>query len=203
MLYYKIKFHNLLASLFLFFCESMIEKYRLDSRTMDTNISNSLRQIQVDSTCLYSKYNFFWGWATWKRSWNLYEFDLNKESNCKRSKNLLKSFKLDLVSVRSWYKHLDLVKNEKINTWDYQLMYTCWKNNGLITTPKSNLVCNIGNKLDPTHGVVDASYLNLKQIELKKPIHSPNNFRRNLSIDKKKARYRFGNYFFIFLEKNF
>jgi hypothetical protein len=186
---------------FFFFCESMLEKYRNDSRIMAINGSNPLGHIQVDSTYFYSKYNFVWGWATWKRAWDFYEFDLTVESNFQRRKNLLKSFKYDLVSVRSWYKHLDLVKNGKINTWDYQWMYTCWKKNGFTITPKSNLVCNIGNELDPTHGVVDASYLNLKQIELIKPIHSPKRFRRNLSIDKKIARYRFGNYFFYFLRE--
>ncbi len=184
---------------FFFFCEFMLEKYRDNSRVMAINGSNPLGQIRIDSTYFYSKYNFVWGWATWKRAWDLYEFDLSKESNFQRRINLLRSFKFDLVSVRSWYKHLDLVKNGKISTWDYQWMYTCWKNQGLITTPESNLVSNIGNELEPTHGVVEADYLNLKQIELNKPIRSPKNFRRNRFIDKKIARYRFGNYFFYFL----
>lgn len=188
---------------FFFFCESMLAKYRNDSRIMAINGSNPLGQIQLDCTYFYSKYNFVWGWATWKRAWDLYEYDLKKESNFQRRRNLLKSFKFDLVSVRSWYKHLDLVKNEKISTWDYQWMYTCWKYNGLVITPNSNLVCNIGNEIDPTHGVVNASYLNLKQIDLKKPIRSPNNFRTNSSIDKKIARYRFGNYFLYFLREKF
>lgn len=188
---------------FFFFCETMLEKYRSNSRVMAINGSNPLGEIELDSTYFYSKYNFVWGWATWKRAWEFYEFDLNKETNNKRRLNLLKSFKFDLISIRSWYKHLDLVKNGKINTWDYQWMYTCWKNRGFIITPKDNLVCNIGNELDPTHGVVDAHYLNLKRNKIIIPIISPKRFKRNYFIDKKIAKYRFGNYFFYFLKNKF
>ena len=78
-------------------------------------------------------------------------------------------------------------------------MYTCWKYNGLVITPKDNLVRNIGNELDPTHGVVEAIYLNLKQNKIIKPIISPKKFKRKSSIDKKIAKIRVGNYFFYFV----
>lgn len=184
---------------FFIFCKEMLERYRDNDKIMAINGSNPLQIVPIANSYFYSKYNFVWGWATWKKSWGFYEYDLKKESENNRLLNLLKSFRADLVSVRSWYKHLNQVSNGETDTWDYQWMYTCWKNNGLVITPKVNLIKNIGNFEDPTHGVVNSKYLNLSVIKLDYPIVNPVEIVRNTSIDKKIARYRFGNYLGYFL----
>jgi hypothetical protein len=185
------------------FCISMLDKYRYEPRILAINGSNPLEKADIMYTYFYSKYNFVWGWATWKRAWDLYHFDLNIESKFQRLIHLTRSFNFDLVSIRSWYKHLNLVACNKIDTWDYQWMYICWKKNGMVVTPKSNLICNIGNDEEPTHGYVDAPYLNLKHLVLDDIIISPLKIVRDKSLDKKIARFRFGNYFLYFIREKY
>lgn len=185
------------------FCTEMLSKYRDNYEVMAINGSNPLSSVLIKEDYFYSKYNFVWGWATWKRSWELYEFDLQKERSNTRLINLIKSFKIDYISIRSWYKHLNQVCNGETDTWDYQWMYTCWKYNGLVITPRVNLIRNIGNFENPTHGVVNSSYLNLDVIKLDFPLTKPNKIARNIRIDKKIAKYRFGNYLGYFLKIKF
>jgi hypothetical protein len=188
---------------FFFFCESMLEKYRTNDSIMAINGSNPLGEVHLDSSYFFSKYNFVWGWATWRKSWNLYEFDLNKESNFKRRLFLIKSFRYDFISIRNWFKHLNLVKIGKIDTWDYQWMYTCWKYNGLIITPSVNLICNIGNEVEPTHGFINSNYIGLKYNNITFPLIHPTKVQLNRKIDRKIKATRFGTTFFLFLKSKY
>lgn len=51
---------------------------------------------------------------------------------------------LDRWQRRYWSKIFDCVHAGEIDTWDYQLLFTCWKERMLTVIPGVNLVTNIG-----------------------------------------------------------
>ena len=51
----------------------------------------------------------------------------------------------------------DIVKNNKLDTWDFQWVWTVWKNDGVSIIPNVNLVKNIGFGEEATHTVSTSS----------------------------------------------
>ncbi len=181
------------------FCEDMLVKYRNINSIMAVNGSNPCPTPTSIDSYFFSSYNLIWGWATWRRAWQCYKFSLNEISNTDIFLNLMLKFKFNFVSVRSWYKHLNLVRNGSINTWDYQWIYSCFRHGGLIITPKVNLVENMGNFENPTHINNDALFIGLKASELHFPLMHPPIMKINHSMDYKIKKHRFGNTFRILL----
>ena len=58
-----------------------------------------------------------------------------------------------------WQKIFQDVSNGKIETWDYQWIYTVWINKGLSIMPNKNLVSNIGFGHEATHTTIEDSKL--------------------------------------------
>lgn len=75
-------------------------------------------------------------------------------------------------------------RKNPIDTWDYQLTFSIWKNNGLSIIPNVNLVTNIGFGEDATHtknsNSIAANIENNKII----PIIHPNDVIRNKDADQ-------------------
>ena len=54
-----------------------------------------------------------------------------------------------------------------VNTWDYQLMYTIWKEKGLIISPNVNLISNIGFGENAIHcKEIDSDLSNAKTLNI-------------------------------------
>jgi len=89
----------------------------------------------------FSKYPVIWGWASWKRAWNNYSFSLasfNPEDD-------------PMTLSKYWNKKFSNIKDGKIDTWDYQWVYTIWKNKAKAIIPNTCLVKNIGFDDNATH----------------------------------------------------
>lgn len=54
-----------------------------------------------------------------------------------------------------------LFLKEKLNSWAYPWMFTCWANSSLAILPNVNLVSNIGFEANATHTQDDSSLANL------------------------------------------
>lgn len=187
---------------FFSFCVSLLEKYRRTKAVMAINGSNPFLIESKDCSYSFTSYNLIWGWATWKDRWVEYKYDLSNEGAFKMLLLLLMKFKLDLVSVRSWYRHLKLVIQGKINTWDYQWIYACLINKGLVATPTYNLIHNIGNdSVDPTHGFIDSFYIDIP-IETRSllPIKHPQRIEIDKILERKIKVERFGNSLALFVK---
>lgn len=132
------------------YCEENLIKYKDDGQIMSiggNNFQNGIKR--GEGSYYFSNYPHQWGWATWRRAWKHYDFDMPDIDTFLRSgiNRIFKSKK----EVKYWTKKLMLVINNKINTWDYQWFYTIWKNNGYSITPNCNLVINIGFRNNATH----------------------------------------------------
>ena len=126
------------------FCQKMLEKYRDDERIMMITGTNFLfLNYEMPETYFFSKYYQIWGWATWKRAWQLYDI---KMQNWPQYRDFAQ---LDWIysdkRLITWY-HIMLQQayENNIDTWDIQWWYSCIFQNGLCIVPKYNLISNIG-----------------------------------------------------------
>jgi len=56
------------------FCEELLQYYRHDPRIMHiAGNSHQYGRRRGSASYYFSKYANFWGWATWRRAWNLYD----------------------------------------------------------------------------------------------------------------------------------
>jgi hypothetical protein len=133
------------------FCENLLERYRDDRRILSVSGQNLLfGRKRTQYSYYYSHYTFVWGWATWKRAWQHFDFDMKLWSEIKE-RNFLHDILGNSQAVKDWSKILQKVYDGRIDTWDYRWMFSCWVQNGLHIHPNVNLVSNIGFGLESTH----------------------------------------------------
>lgn len=171
------------------FCTQLLEQYKNSSQitTITGNNFQSLNPNQKninDSSYYYSKYNHVWGWATWKRAWNLYDGDLKFWPTWKHSSEW-RLHTPDNIERRFWGRIFNAVYSGRINTaWDYPWTASVWNAGGLTITPMVNLVSNIGFGSTATHTkIFDTKYAHLP-VQSIMPIRHPNKIVRDVEADK-------------------
>jgi hypothetical protein len=178
----------LISDAFIKYSNYLLNKYYDDDGIFSIN-GNS---IGYDTNNInFGKTNYFnmWGWATWRRSWikvketwqnvmSTEQVDIN---------NLTESLRLfSYVENQPWFdywmKIFTNTKDGKIDTWDYQWLYTALINKQKSIFPTKILVQNIGFNSNATHTKEQSlSYrlgrpitlqdLNYNQLELMKCIN--------------------------------
>jgi hypothetical protein len=92
---------------------------------------------------------FIWGWATWRDRWAQYSIAIPAAQQTVRE--MLRTVWKSGALVDYWAEKLRAVAEGTLDTWDYQWLYTIWKNGGLSLTPPDSFVQNIGFGRDATH----------------------------------------------------
>jgi hypothetical protein len=125
-------------------CAELLLHYRDDSRIFSITGTNQFAdQLAAnDSDYDFSRYFCSWGWAAWRRSWQM----------CKWSEYpSLSDFenaapKSVLGRAPEFWRRLLRKKErmEKLNSWAFQACLTAWEANQLTIFPSSNKVTNIG-----------------------------------------------------------
>lgn len=131
-------------STFFRFCEELLERYRYNEKIMSINGSNvQFGRRRNHYSYYFSRYFFCWGWATWRRAWQKYDVTMQQWDKL-RDSDFLKGILKDYRAVKYWDKFFQLTYENKKNTWAYQMLFTCWVNQGFNIVPNVNLVSNIG-----------------------------------------------------------
>lgn len=110
-----------------------------------------------------------WGWATWKRAWDLFEKNGQKLLNEIRDKNLEREFNLN-----DSYPIVQMLQDQidkKNDSWAVRWTASVFLKDKLCLYPGQSMVQNIGFIDDATHCSATTLYdvkLNNKPIELKK-----------------------------------
>lgn len=136
------------------FCREMLLHYKNDERIMQICGSNFQRGIKRgDGSYYFSMFSFIWGWATWRRAWEKYDFELN---HIETAAELNLDYYTTHRALKRYWRQIFLYSKKKaFNTWDYQWGLTILKHKGLCAVPNMNLVTNIGNTDNSTHGSAD------------------------------------------------
>ncbi|MBN3879162.1 glycosyltransferase family 2 protein [Nostoc sp. JL23] len=126
------------------FCEELLEYYREDNRIAVISGQNvQFGRNRTDYSYYFSRYNHCWGWASWRRAWQHFDYDMKlwlpiKQNGC------LKDILPDESAVKFWDKIFQSTYEGKINSWAYRWTFSCWIQNYLSILPNINLISNIG-----------------------------------------------------------
>jgi hypothetical protein len=168
------------------FCKLMLEKYRYEEKVMMVAGTNYLfNKVKTKEAYFFSKYYSVWGWATWKRAWDKFDFEMKDWRNSRKNKikELKKIFRKKFL-VNFWVENFDKVIEKKVDTWDIRWCYSCIFNNGLSVVSINNLVSNIG--IGGTHIKNKSSIIcmDIKPFELCS-VRFPSRIIANNRLDKK------------------
>lgn len=169
------------------YCDELLAYYRDDPQVAMISGNNFVASyVAVKDSYTFSKYCHIWGWATWRRAWQYYDVAIPDWPFWKNHQGLGKLADHNIFFQRYWRSLLDQVYQGKIDTWDYQWNYTCWKMGLLSILPKTNLVVNIGFGKYATHtiGAIPKIIAQATPKDLSFPLQHPANQFRNKEMDK-------------------
>jgi hypothetical protein len=165
------------------FCEELLAYYRNDTRIMAISGNNFQRGKKYsDDSYYFSRYNHVWGWASWRRAWQHYDFTISKWPQV-RDEGWLNSVLEDRHSIRDWSIEFEQMYKGEKDTWDYQWTFACWIQNGLTILPEVNLISNIGFNADATHTTKDSPFANQALGSIDFPLSHPSFILRNTKAD--------------------
>ena len=136
---------------FFYFCNRMLEEYEDDERIMDISGTNYLGTWKDDQQDFhFSMYGGIWGWATWRRTWEWYDPDMELWGD-EEVRNRIADYIADNDQF-GYLKYIyEKVYNNRLETWDYQWGFARHRNSALSVVPSRNLVTNIGFGADATN----------------------------------------------------
>ena len=173
------------------YCEELLAKYKDDNRIYHIAGQNPLTLTKSPYSYYFARIQHCWGWASWKRAWNNFSFELNDLDDF-IDNNIINKIFPHKNAQKFWLDLFKNIPNVKIDFWDYQWTYAIFKNNGLCINPTKNLVSNIGFNQNATHTLDSNSALsNQKRFEIYKIKHPPN-IKVNNRILKEVNKISFG-----------
>jgi hypothetical protein len=170
---------------FFYYCSELLDKYKNDNRVMMISGDNFLmsNEVEFEYSYYFSKYHFIWGWATWKRAWDLYDVELRMWPELFKNHSFLAAQYPNVYENKYWHYILEQTYRGNINTWDYQWAFTMWANHGLSICPKVNLISNIGFDKNATHCSDSVKVSNLPNEEISLPLRHPPFCFQNATLD--------------------
>lgn len=174
------------------FCRVLLHRYADEPKVMHIGGANLYgKHTWSTNTYFFSIIPHIWGWATWRRAWKLYDVAMGDYPQFKRSKELEKRV-THVPSIKYWQSALDGTYSGTIDTWDYQWVYTIWKNQGLCIIPNQNLITNIGFDGTATHTVAESDMANLPTVSIDyRQIKHPG----ALLVEKEAVNYAFAKFY--------
>lgn len=166
------------------YCRNLLLKYKDDNRIgliSGNNFQNG-KFLGGDSSYYFSKYAHIWGWATWRRTWKIYQKNIEDWPQIKRNKIFYNLF-FNKDERLFWEAKFDSIYFLNFNTWDYQLTYSLWKNGLLSVIPNVNLVSNHGFGATATHTKEIDQFSKMKTTEIRFPLNHPDTFISNYQAD--------------------
>ncbi|RYZ31706.1 MAG: hypothetical protein EOP49_38580, partial [Sphingobacteriales bacterium] len=126
------------------FCAEMLLRYQNDERVMHITGTRWNEEYPIEQSYFFTAIGHIWGWATWRRAWQHYDFRMSTWPSERYTKIIAQHFPAHR-HVLYWESNFDTVYHQtEKHTWDYQWQYTLFRNGGLSVTPRKNLIQNIG-----------------------------------------------------------
>lgn len=136
---------------FFSFCEEMLGRYADDPGVGTVSGTGLIpSNLAPASPYFFSKYVGIWGWATWRRWWKKYDYSLGS-IGAAEWRDVVAARSENAVERRYWLHILELMLAGKIDTWDFQVQFSAWKEHSVHVTSSRNLVENLGFRGDATH----------------------------------------------------
>lgn len=161
---------------FFSFCQELLERYRHDARVMAiSGISFTMEQLLEKPK--YSYYfgpgGGFHGWATWRRAYSLYDYDMKLWPEFREDHCLENVF--DRKDVQKYvFRAFEEASCGDNQAWSYRWAFACLAQGGLGIYPYVNLVSNLGFGEDATRTFSSSSPLaNVPTSAMEFPMRHP------------------------------
>jgi hypothetical protein len=184
---------------FFWYCQELLEHYRHDTRVMHIGGNNFLNGWQKDSDYSYyfSRSGYIWGWATWRRAWEKFDFKIKNYQKTKED-GFFNYYFLNPLEKFYRLRKFDKTIERKGNAdwWDYQWDFARYSNSGLAIVPNTNLVKNLGFGESATHTTnMNSKRASIEALDIEFPLRHPPFLIRDVVSDKK--------YFNLLMKDNF
>ena len=135
---------------FFSFCNELLHRYKDQADVMHIGghtLGVHHPQNSQQDSFYFSKFNHCWGWATWRRAWQHFQYRLDDRTDWEK----IIDTNFETSAERTYWKKIycDLQANDDI--WDYQWTFKMWEMGGKAILPVVNLVKNIGFQSQATH----------------------------------------------------
>lgn len=132
------------------FCDELLARYAADERVA---MISGCQFVPQGWPCGGASYAFvrlaqIWGWATWRRAWRNYDFEMRAWPEARAGGLLERTFRR-AGDRRHWRKNFD--RAHAIDSWDYQWCFARWRHAQVGIVPARNLISNIGFSPDALH----------------------------------------------------
>lgn len=186
------------ADSFFPFCEELLEKYKDDTRINMISGMNHLGEYDCGGNdYFFCKTGAIWGWATWKRVWDLYDYEMKFMSDKYTMECFEKSLANNIYKKRymkmGQSRYQDFCAGKRLTAWTYQFGMMRYLFSQLIIVPRVNMVSNIGAGTEATHGKSEIRHepkqtqriLMMKTHEMAQPYTHPHYVVEDDEYDKK------------------
>ena len=142
------------------YMEELLEKYKDDERIGMISGLNHFRYWDCgDYSYCFTKTGAIWGWGTWKRVWEKYDYSITGINSKYVQRLLERQITLKRARKRMITKWIEtfarLQNGENISYWDSQFGYLKRTQSYMSIVPKINLIHNIGVGNGSTHAQVN------------------------------------------------
>jgi hypothetical protein len=134
------------------YCAELLDRYRGNDRVMSisgTSFDHPLRRGRAQWSYSFVKQPAVWGWASWRRAWARYRFELEVESIRDLPDRAFP--RQSAASIARWRRTFSRVARGRIDTWDFQWTFAHFRYGGLAIAPSRSLVSNVASE-SGTHG---------------------------------------------------
>ena len=132
------------------FCEELLERYRKDERVGQIAGCSFLPEKAGSAdSYFFSRYPHCWGWATWRRAWRHYDYEMRAWSERREA-----SWKIGPERPRErrlWADCFDATKRGGTDSWAYRWTSVVWARGVWSANSRVNLVSNLGFGEEATH----------------------------------------------------
>ncbi|MDC1393453.1 nucleotide-diphospho-sugar transferase [Flavobacteriaceae bacterium] len=128
---------------FFHFSKQMLTLYRDNDNVSHISGSNLNVNYHFKQDYLFSNYTLVWGWATWRKSWKNFNYNMDSFEDSyfkKLCRNKFSSYE----EANFWFKTIKDIKMRNNNVWANRWLYSILINDKMSIIPKFNLIQNIG-----------------------------------------------------------
>jgi len=176
---------------FFSYCEELLKMYQHNNTIYHIAGHNPLVYTKSPFSYYFARIQHCWGWATWRRAWKYYSYDIQELDKFIKEKKIEGIFSQKIVQ-NYWIDIFQKMLDCQTHIWDYQWTYAIFKNGGLCINPSKNMISNIGFNNDATHTLNSKSILNnQKRFEINHIKH-PKKIQIKASLTKKINKIVFG-----------
>lgn len=170
------------------YCEEMLVRYRDNPRVgMISGGNLQFGRKRGEGSYYFSRYTHIWGWASWRRAWNLYDREITRWPAFRDQGWLDRLF--ETQGERDyWRASFQLVFDGKLDTWDCSWTFAALVNGLLQVVPNVNLISNIGFGPDATHTHVEGAHANMPTSPIDFPLKHPDFVLQDTDADRFIAR---------------